>query len=275
MSFERLGRLIYGEPALITAAAHHNIRRIFEARTQGIPVDEMFQPAPAEPAYYMADSVAVISVKGVISREISMMEKTSGACDCDSLMATIEAVKADPQASAVVVKINSPGGGVSGVPECAAALATIGKPTIAHISEMGASGGYWLAAGCDYIYCEPSSNVGSIGVYSYALDTSEAYKAAGVRPVLTVSEQSAFKAIGAPGMPITDEQVSHLQERVNYIRTMFKSFVEARRPQVDVDALQAAVFIGHSAKKMGLVDSIASLQKAISDAGKLGKRKTT
>jgi signal peptide peptidase SppA len=266
MRFQRIAAALYDEPALITAAAHEQIRTIFERRAAGFDIDEMFQPADPAPAYTIENGVAIFAISGVISREISRMEKTSGAIDTNAIINTAEAIKADPLARAVVLRISSPGGGVYGVQEAAEAIQSMGKPTIAHVSTIGASAAYWLASAADLIYSDPSADVGSIGVYSYRLDVSKRMEKEGYKPELFVSEGSPLKAAGAPGIPLSDEQRAYMQERVDSIAEDFRSYVQGRRKMIQPGAFSGGVYGGKKAVELGLVDALASLNQAKRDA---------
>ena len=266
MRFQRIAAALYDEPALITATAHEQIRTIFERRAGGGLLDELFEQAEPTPAYSVENGVALFPISGVISREISRMEKTSGAIDTNALIATAEAIAADPEARAVVLQIASPGGGVYGVQEAAQAIQSMGKPTIAHVSTIGASAAYWIASAADLIYSDPSADVGSIGVYSYRLDVSKRMEREGYKPALFVSEGSPLKAAGAPGIPLSDEQRAYMQERVDSIAQDFRGYVKERRPSIQQGAFSGGVYGGGKAVELGLIDALASLKQAKQDA---------
>jgi signal peptide peptidase SppA len=178
-------------------------------------------------------------------------------------------VQQDETVKAIVLDIDSPGGGVTGVEEAGARIRASSKPVIASVSGMAASAAYWLASQARAVYSTESAQTGSIGVYMALLDQSRRMEMEGVRVDLIKSEGSPLKAAGLPGLPLSDEQRANLQAQVDYIYARFTAAVSSTRRRLSADATKGGTFYGSAAKAAGLVDSIADLSTAIRDAAKL------
>jgi signal peptide peptidase SppA len=270
--FEKCARKLWAEPWLILPRMHQVISGVFadhlERSLKQASVADLFEPQDA-PSMDIRDGVAVIPVKGVISREISQMERISGAADVQEVSDMIDEAEADPNVRAVVFNIDSPGGGVEGVEELANEISAMKKPSIAHTSGMMASAAYWIGSHADAIYATASATVGSIGVYLPILDESRAYEMAGVGVDLIRSTKTPMKGAGFPGTSLTEDQRANFQQGVDYLYERFSSAVKRNRAGLTAEALDGRTMYGSQAGAHGLIDSVASLDKAIQDARKL------
>ncbi|MCQ2456162.1 MAG: S49 family peptidase, partial [Clostridia bacterium] len=116
-------------------------------------------------------------------------------------------------ARALVVRISSPGGSAIASDKIWAALrhvSEMGTPVVASIGSMGASGGYYIACGADYIISEPMAIVGSIGIYGGKVDASGLLSKIGIRSETVKSHDYADAETFA--RPWTDEEKAALQE---------------------------------------------------------------
>lgn len=279
MRFERVARKLWCECWLILPRMHQVITGVFEnhlqIRQQQPGVEELFDKAEP-PAMDVRDGVAVIPIKGVISREISQMERISGAADVNEISAMVSMAEADSTVRAIVFDVDSPGGGVEGVEELAAQINATTKPSIAHTSGMMASAAYWLGAAADLIYASNSATVGSIGVYLPVLDQSRRYEQAGMYVDLIKSKKTPHKGAGFPGTSLTEEQRADFQAGVDYLYERFSGAVRKYRKQAKIEAMDGRTFFGSQAGEFGLIDANASLEKAIADARKMATmRKAT
>lgn len=214
-----------------------------------------------------SNNVAVVPVEGVIGLGWDDWEKRMGGMDVEELCCVLSDLAQAPKVKAIVLNINSPGGLVTGTPECAehiAALAQV-KPIFVWTNTMIASAAYFIAAGATAIYSSASALVGSIGVYLPLLDISGLYEKLGLKVELFKS--GALKGAGYPGVALTDEQREHFQEHVQHAFTAFRDHVKAYRQHVEDDCMQGQCMWGDQAQAAGLVDSIACMEQAICDAG--------
>lgn len=271
--FANCARKLYCEPWAILPQMHARIVEIFQKRLDGMPSDFEMPDCECEDAraFDVIDGVAIIPIKGVISKEISDMERMSGAVDLEDTEAMLSEALVRDDVQAIVLRINSPGGTISGVPEMAdlIAQATQKKAVVAFADGLMASAAYWLACGASAIYAGKSSEVGSIGVYIAMLDESKAYEMAGEKRELIKSSDTPYKAAGYPGTSLTPDQRKQLQEQVDYLFGQFSSAITASRA-VSSDAMQGQTFFGDQAVSVGLVDSVSTIAQAIQDAKRIG-----
>jgi signal peptide peptidase SppA len=164
--------------------------------------------------------------------------------------------------SAVVLRIDSPGGLVSGLNECVFALrqmaADAGIPLIAYADELAASAAYALACACEEIVCPPSAILGSIGVISTLFDQTAADEKMGVNVVTLTS--GARKSDGHPHVAISEAAVAAEQARVDKMALQFYRVVETARELTvsDIRGFEAGIFLGHDAVKAGIADEVMS-----------------
>ncbi len=168
----------------------------------------------------------------------------------------------DDDVDAVVLKINSPGGEVSGLFETikimTAAKVSSGKPVVAYIDEDCYSAAYALAMVADDIVVPPTGNVGSIGVITVMAECTEANKKAGIR--VEVIKSGDLKADGHPNVELTDDAIARTQAKVDELAVMFFDLVADTRgiPSSKIAGFQAGTFTGDAAVKSGLADIVMS-----------------
>jgi ClpP class serine protease len=214
-------------------------------------------------AYVTPDGKGVIPVDGVIGRGVSPLEAMLGAADVNAISAAIDAFEADPSVKKVAFRYNTPGGTVAGVPELAAKMRRMKKPTMAYMEEAN-SAGLWLAAAADRAVAMPSGSVGSVGVYMAIPDYSKAYGDAGVKMVVIKSRQSPLKGAGIEGTSLTDAQLADLQAQVDDIDEEFMQSIKQTRINVSQDAFTGGTFSGKKAVQLGLATGLAdSFEEAL------------
>lgn len=180
----------------------------------------------------------------------------------------------DPDARAVVLRIESPGGAVGASQEIYAALRRLDqvKPVVASIGNAGASGGYYAALGARRIWADPGSLTGSIGVITQFTDFHELMAKIGVRSEVVKSGES--KDAGSPFRPLTEKEKALFRTMVLDVYAQFRGTVAERR-KVDSAALDTLadgrVLTGRQARRAGLVDSLGGLHEAVEDARCLAK----
>jgi len=276
--FMRLAARLYGQPHLITGPAFEQVHLAFQRILAGDPMPAAFLgmdvEEPEDLAYEIRDGVAVVPLKGTMSRELSAMEKVCGAVDVEEVAALLRKADQDASAQAIVLSVDSPGGSVNGTEELAATIASLSKPVIAHTAGTAASGAYWAFSQADARYISESAQAGSVGVYSAMLDESARYAANGLRREVIKSEGSPLKAAGVPGTSLSEDQRKQMQATVDGLYERFAGAVKAAMPNVQPEALTGGMYFGSKAVSMGLADSVASLDDAIRDAKSLaGMRK--
>lgn len=183
----------------------------------------------------------------------------------------------NPKVKGVLLRINSPGGTVAASQELYAAVRAVrekGKPVVASLADVAASGGYYLASGCNKIVANSGTLTGSIGVIMHLLNLQEIEKKIGVQPFVVKS--GAFKDIGSADRPITQEEKSILQDIIMDSYDQFISAVAEGRhlPKEEVKKIaDGRIYSGRQAYKVKLVDQLGTYEDALKLVQKMSKEK--
>lgn len=221
------------------------------------------------------DAVAVIPIFGVITQTDSSKVWERGS---QGIAKKIKLVAARKDVKAILLDINSPGGSVGAVQEIHSAIlkakAETRKPFVARFGDVSASGGYYVAAPCDYIVAEPGTITGSIGVIFSVSSFSGLMNKVGMKNETIKSGK--FKDIGSMTRDMTPEERKLLQGLIDDSYDQFVTAVAAGRkmPVETVKALaDGRIFTGRQAQapEVRLVDKLGDLQDALDLAGELGK----
>ncbi len=178
---------------------------------------------------------------------------------------------------AIVIRINSPGGAIAPSQEIYSEIRKTrqksGKPFVASVDSLGASGGYYVAAACDEIVANPGSITGSIGVILQWFEVKDLLAWAKMKPETITS--GAMKAAGSPYRELSDAERQYLQAIVTQLHGQFvKAVAEARKGKItEQQVAQLAdgrVFTGEQALGLKLIDKLGNLNDAVSEAARLG-----
>ncbi|MBW6503580.1 signal peptide peptidase SppA [bacterium] len=207
------------------------------------------------------ERVAVISVSGVISSSEQTIEQ-------------LKKFGKDDSVKAIVLRIDSPGGGVGPSQEIYEEVKKVRakKPVLASMGALAASGGYYIACAAQRVYANPGTITGSIGVIMPFMNVKDLIEKFGVKGMTVKS--GSFKDMGSPLRDMTPQERDLLQGVVDNVHLQFVNAVADGRNLDREEVLRIAdgrIFTGEQAKGLGLVDAIGNLEDAISDAGKLGK----
>lgn len=223
--------------------------------------------------------VAIIPIEGILmnARTPGLIE--SGDNPLAELTQQLQRAADDRSVKAVVLRINSPGGTVSASDTAYELVkrfrAKTGKPVVASIQEVGASGGYYVALAADQIVAGRTSIVGSIGVVFDTLNFSGTLGMLGVKS--DAIKSGPLKDIASPLRAMTPAERALLQATVDEYFARFKSLAVERRHLTDPAAIATAtdgrVFSGEGARALGLVDRTGLLEDAIDVARELGNAK--
>ena len=216
-----------------------------------------------------SDVVAVIVAAG----EILPGEQPPGMIGSDTLAWQLRDAREDEAVKAVVLRIDSPGGSVFAsevIRREVAALREAGKPVVASMSSLAASGGYYIAMDCDRIVASPATITGSIGVIAMFPTFQRTLEKLGVHSdgvgtTALSGELRGDRALGAAMREI-------LQQSIEYeYRQFIGRVAESRKKTVEqVDAVaQGRVWAGADAHELGLVDKLGGYQDAIDLAAEL------
>lgn len=220
-------------------------------------------------------SYAAIDADGTLQVNISGMMLSSvpswfayydiDATGTHALTKELASYRNDPTVKAVQLNINSPGGDVTGVQSLADLVKNFGKPTVAKVNGMAASAAYWVASSADEIVASDVNDmVGSIGVFTRVVDNSRLAKNLGTE--FHVIRSGPNKGVGQPGIPVTADNISVLQERVNATADTFKSTVALGRNLDDTQlatVTDGRAFTASQGLSNGLVDRIESMASEV------------
>ncbi len=236
------------------------LQKIEDARQSGIKAVS-FRP----PTMIAESEYEVISIFGVLLKRIPE-EYADLGIEMTGYTELAEKIKeaAASTKSGIMLHINSGGGMVEGIDLSLDAIkeAKAIKPVVAYVDGLCASAAFWLASQADKIYATRFSEVGSIGVYSYIIDSSKLYDHIGLRPV--VSRSGDQKGAGIPGDPVTDKMKAAQDEIVMRIFEKFLSEVVAERPAADAANIGSGrVWLAEQAQSLGLIDGVVKSARDI------------
>jgi protease-4 len=210
---------------------------------------------------------------GLFGPRVAVVELDGIILDVDDVLRELRAHRDNPMVRAVVVRINSPGGVVAPTQELYHALLQVreaGKPVVASLGAVAASGGYYVAAAADRIYANPGSLTGSIGVIMQMANLESLMKKVGVDYVVVKAGQ--FKDLGNVSRPMSADERRVLQALLDDVHAQFIGAVadgrKLERGQV-VRFADGRVFSGAQAKELGMVDTLGGLEEAINGAATL------
>jgi protease IV len=185
----------------------------------------------------------------------------------------LDRARQDAQVKAVVLRVNSPGGGVTSSDilyhELKKFKQETGVKLVAHIMDVGASGAYYAALSADAITAQPTSVTGSIGVIMYRVDATGLMQKIGLQTVEIASADK--KGIGSPFRPLADDERKIFQGFVDSLYGRFTGLIaEERRMTPDAVKKMAdgRIFTSQEAQAGGLIDGIGYLEDAIELAKK-------
>ncbi len=222
--------------------------------------------------------VALVRLEGTLTAGGPVRDWSSSGPGSDRIVSELVQAGRDPSVRAVVLRINSPGGSAAGAQEIALELGRlreVGKPVVASIADVGASGAYWVACGSDLVVVNPGSLTGSIGVYLELTLLEELYEKLGVD--FEVFKSGPHKDMGTALRPPTDAERAILQAMVDDIFEQFVDTVAAGRSLDRDRVLELAdgrLFTGRQAVDLGLADRTGNLQTAIAEAAALAGLKS-
>lgn len=205
--------------------------------------------------------VALIAVDGVI-------------LDSKEVIEQLEKYRTNPSVKAIVLRINSPGGGVAPSQEIHEEILktrqTDKKPIVASMGSVAASGGYYIASATDLIVANPGSITGSIGVVLQVPNISGLMQKIGVKSVVVKS--GLHKDLASPTREMTDAERQILQAMLDDVHGQFIDAVATGR-RIDRKKVETMadgrIFSGREAQSLGLVDQLGNLQDAVERAGAL------
>jgi protease-4 len=208
-------------------------------------------------------NVAVIPVEGEIGFFGHREGKDSRVADADAIVATIQQAHREPQLRAILVRIDSLGGGPVASRVVADTLKRSTLPVAAVIRESATSGGYIVASGANRLFADPMSDVGAIGVTESYVENVEKNRLEGLNFVPLSSGK--YKDVGDPNKPLTAEERALMERDLALVHAELVKIVASNRklPLNDVQALaDGSSMTGALAEQKGLVDALGDEDSA-------------
>jgi protease-4 len=210
----------------------------------------------------LGDKVAVVAIEGEIM-------------DARDTVDTLKRYADNAAVKAIVVRINSPGGAIAPSQEIYSAIRRTrkdsGKPVVASMDSVAASGGYYIAAGCERIVANPGSITGSIGVILQWFNTKDLVQWAKMKTETITS--GPMKDAGSPYRDLSPAERAYFQHIVTQLHSQFiRAVAEGRQGKMTVaDVAKIAdgrVFTGEEALGLKLVDELGTIDDAVRAAAK-------
>ncbi|ROT47130.1 signal peptide peptidase SppA [Candidatus Cardinium hertigii] len=224
--------------------------------------------APTKKQTGVVNKIAVVVVEG----EIISGPTISGYVGDRDFVKTMQAIQEDATIKALVLRINSPGGYVLPSDNMWKAIEELTKvkPVVASMSDIAASGGYYIAAPCHYIFAQPTTITGSIGIWFLLLDPTKLMQRIGIeRDVVKTALSADFLN------PRTSCLPSESKCMYKMLQTSYETFLHkvAQGRKLDVEQVKklasGKVYTGRLAQSNGLVDALGGLEVAVAKAAEL------
>ncbi len=215
--------------------------------------------------YFTGGETRVLSLMGGDAVGVLMVEGAIN--ESDEAIRNLKRFGETTSIKAVVVRIDSPGGGVVPTQEIYTEIEKLkkSKPVIASLGGMATSGGYYIASACNLIVANPGTLTGSIGVIIELANVEGLMGKLGLKG--TNIKSGPYKDIGSPLRPLTPEGKAILQSVVDSVHGQFVRAVAKGRAMEEArvrELANGAIFSGEQAKEMGLVDRLGNIEDAIS-----------
>lgn len=224
---------------------------------------------------YVADyfrnqaGIGILPINGAMSRSGEMCSYGN-----EKLMYWLDILNRDENTSAIVLKVNSPGGTVDSTRAFADAVRAVGKPIVAW-TPFAASAAYFVASQCTEIMVEDQlvGGVGSIGVLMVLADQSAALEKQGIKVQIIRADGSQDKALINGVEPVSDETMAELKATLNACRSEFVGYVRRGRAGklTSNEVFSGKMYSATDAVRLGLADRKGSFQQAIQRAINLSK----
>lgn len=228
-----------------------------------------------KPVSASEDRLEVLKLSGMImdSEKNSVFNSMNSISD---LKQSLRRAAKNKHVKGILLRIDTPGGTVATSQEIHALVENLrltGKPVVASMADVAASGGYYVACACNKIVAEPGTLTGSIGVIMNLVNLESAEKKLGIAPL--VIKSGLYKDIASPNRPMTAAEKQLLQ---GIIQDSYEQFTEAvakgrNMPLAQVVKLSdGRIYSGRQALKVGLVDELGGYDQALASLQTLAQK---
>jgi protease-4 len=209
--------------------------------------------------FAFGNKIAIVEIRGLITQSSDIIEDIHRYVEDDSV-------------KAIILRIDSPGGGVAPSQEIHREILKVKtkKKVVTSMGSVAASGGYYIACASDLIVANPGTITGSIGVLMEFTNLEELFKKIGIRGM--VLKGGEHKDMGSPFREMTPEDRAIIQDMIDNVHQQFiQAVAEGRKLNREMVTLLAdgRILTGEQAKQTGLVDQIGNLQDTIDVVAKM------
>jgi len=243
--------------------------QLAEYLVRGFELKPDYRVDPQTSGWKAQRQVAIIYVDGPIvsgpSQQPGLLQ--GGNTGADTVVAYLRAAEEDSSVKAVVLRVDSPGGSAFASDEIWRAVEQVqeaGKPVVVSMGGVAASGGYYVAAGSDAIFAEPTTITGSIGVYGGKFSFGELFDKVGIGT--EIYSRGRKSAMYSTSREMDEVELASMERLIEDTYVQFKTVVSEGRGLTMEEVEEVArgcVWTGAAAKEVGLVDQLGGLQDAI------------
>ena len=227
--------------------------------------------------------VTIVAIESLLGQRLSfptygarvgLVRVEGGIYDSRQVIRDLESMVEDPGIQAIVLRVDSPGGGAAASQEIFEYIRGVqeqGVPLVVSMGSVAASGAYYIACTADTIFANPGTLTGSIGVVMSFTNLEELFGKIGLD--FEVIKSGRFKDTGSWSRQMTDAERALLQETIDDIHAQFvEAVAEGRGMEYDAVAALAdgRIFSGRQALEAGLVDRLGTLEDAVEVAARMG-----
>ncbi len=244
---------------------------------QPVPLDRALEETllARDEGWGVDDKIVVIDVDGILINERRGGLFGEQENPVSLFVEKLDRAQMDPHVRALVLRINSPGGGVTASDIMYERLrrfrAARRVPVVAIIEDVGASGGYDSACGADVILAHPTSVTGSIGVMVQTVSFAGTMDKIGITAQAVTS--GPFKDMASPLHPLRERDIEILQQLVDEFYGRFLDVVQTGRPDMEPQRIReladGRIYTAAQALDNGLIDATGYVQDAIAVAKRL------
>jgi protease-4 len=233
------------------------------------------ETTPIAPGAWPSRRVAVVLVDGTIvdgpSQELPF--GIGGVAGSDTLAQALEECRRDGTVGAVVLRVNSPGGSAFASDVIARAIGQLreaGKPVVVSMGDLAASGGYYVSAPADFVFAEPSTITGSIGIFGFKVNAARLLDTIGIN--VQTTRRGAHADYLSPYRPWTEAEAKMVMDKMRHMYGQFVETVATGRATrgltvARVDEIgRGQIWTGAMGMSLGLVDRIGGVGEAIDEA---------
>lgn len=264
-------RLRLEEPKVVRDYAERKIDDDFSGLGGLVKLMEMLSGQKQAPPAGKGKRIAIVHVTGEIRDGTGRDDLLGGAAaGSETVVKAVRAAARDEAVAAIVLRIDSPGGSALASDLIWREVKQAGKPVVASLSDIAASGGYYVAVAAERIVAAPGTLTGSIGVVGGKVAIGGGLEKLGIHTdVVSKGRNAGWLSMSEP---FTDSERAAFMETMQDVYRLFTTKVAAGR-KLELERVKALaegrVFTGRMAKEAGLVDRLGTLDDAIDEARKL------